>query len=67
MAKMQNISQNELNQLAKMRGQSRDKLEPIAKIRRIKNYQEMSKEELITSLLKSKQGIAELFNNNRWW
>ena len=65
MAKMQNISQNELNQLAKMRGQSRDKLEPIAKIRRIKNYQEMSKEELITSLLKSKQGIAELFNNNR--
>ena len=65
MAKMQNISQNELNQLAKMRGQSRDKLEPIAKIRRIKNYQEMSKEELITSLLKSKQGIAELFNNNQ--
>ena len=65
MAKMQNLSQNELNQLAKMRAQSRDKLEPIAKIRRIKNYQEMSKEELITSLLKSKQGIAELFNNNR--
>ena len=65
MAKMQNLSQNELNQLAKMCGQSRDKLEPIAKIRRIKNYQEMSKEELITSLLKSKQGIAELFNNNR--
>ena len=65
MAKMQNLSQNELNQLAKMCGPSRDKLEPIAKIRRIKNYQEMSKEELITSLLKSKQGIAELFNNNR--
>ena len=62
---MQNLSQNELNQIAKMRGQSRDKLKRIAKIKRIKNYQEMPKEELITSLLKSKQGIAKLFNNNR--
>ena len=34
------------------------------KIRRIKNYEETSKEELIISLLKSKQSIAELFNNN---
>ena len=47
-----------------MRDQSRDELERIAKIRRIKNYEEMSKEELIISLLKSKQSIAELFNNN---
>ena len=47
-----------------MRGQSRDELERIAKIRRIKNYEEMKKEELIISLLKSKQYIAELFNNN---
>ena len=36
----------------------------IAKIRRIKNYEEMSKEELIMSLLKTKQNIAEFFNNN---
>ena len=63
-AKMQNLSQNELNQIAEMRDQSRDELERIAKIRRIKNYEEMSKEELIISLLKSKQSIAELFNNN---
>ena len=63
-AKMQNLSQNELNQIAEIRGQSRDELERIAKIRRIKNYEEMSKEELIISLLKSKQSIAELFNNN---
>ena len=56
---MQNLSQNELNQIAEMRGQSRDE-----KIRRIKNYEEMSREELIISLLKSKQSIAELFNNN---
>ena len=60
---MQNLSQNEFNQIAEMRGQSRDELERIAKIRRIKNYEEMSKEELI-SLLKSKQSIAKLLNNN---
>ena len=36
----------------------------IAKIRRIKNYEEMTKEELIISLLKSKQSTAELFNNS---
>ena len=61
---MQNLSQNEFNQIAKMRGQSRDELERIAKIRRIKNYEEMWKEELIISLLKSKQSIAEFFSNN---
>ena len=47
-----------------MRGQSRDELERIAKIRRIKNYEKMSNEELIISFLKSKQRIAELFNKN---
>ena len=61
---MQNLSQNEFNQIEEMRGQSRDELERIEKIRRIKNYEEMSKEELIISLLKSKQSIAELFKNN---
>ena len=40
------------------------KFKQIAKMRRIKNYDEMSKEELIISLLKSKQSIAELLNNN---
>ena len=61
---MQNLSQNELNQISEMRDQSRDELEQIAKIRRTKNYEKMSKEELIISLLKPKQGIAELFDNN---
>ena len=42
---MQNLSQNELNQIVEIRNQSRDELERIAKIRRIKNYEEMSKEE----------------------
>ena len=47
-----------------MRDQSRDELERIKKIRRIKNYEQMLQKELIISLLKSKQSIAELFNNN---
>ena len=47
-----------------MREQSRDELERIAKIRRIKTCEEMSKKELLISLLKSKQSLAELFNNN---
>ena len=50
--------------LAVMRGLSRDELEQIAKIRRIKNYEDMKKEDLIISLLKSKESIAELFNDN---
>ena len=37
-----------------MLGQSWDELERIAKIRRIKNYEEMTKEELIISLNKNK-------------
>ena len=41
-----------------MRDQSRDELDRIAKIKRIKNYEEMSKEELIITFLKSKQSIA---------
>ena len=64
-AKMQNLSQNEFNQIAEMRGLSLDELKQIVKIRRIKNYAKMKKkEDLIISLLKSKQSIAELFNNN---
>ena len=33
-------------------------------MRRIKNYEAMSKEKLIISLLKSKSSLVELFNNN---
>ena len=62
-AKMQNLSQNKFNQIAEMRGQSQDEFEQMAKIRRIKNYEEMSKKDLIISLLKSKESIVELFNN----
>ena len=47
-----------------MHGQSRDELVRITKRRRIKNYKKMANEDLIISILKSKQKIAELFNNN---
>ena len=50
---MQNLSQNEFNQIDKMHGLLRDGLEKIAKIRRIINYEDMKKEDLIISLLKS--------------
>ena len=53
-----------LIKFAEIHGQSLDELERIAKIRRIKNYEEMTKEELIISPLKSKQSIAELYDNN---
>ena len=61
---MQNLSQKEFNQITVMRGLSQDELEKIAKIRRIQNYEDMKKEDLIISLLKSKESIAELFNDN---
>ena len=60
---MENLSQNEFNQIVKMHNLSRDKLEQFTKIR-IKNYEDMKKEDLIISLLKSKESIAELFNDN---
>ena len=61
---MQNLSQNEFSQITFMHGLSRDELEQIAKIKRIKDYQDMKKEDLIISLLKSKERISELFNDN---
>ena len=48
---MQNLSQNEFNQITFMHGLSWDELEQIAKIRRIKNYENMKKEDSM-SLLK---------------
>ena len=55
---MQNLLQNEFNQIEKMHGLSRDELEQIAEIRRIKNYKDIIKEDLIISLLKSKESTA---------
>ena len=61
---MQNLSQNEFNQIEKMRSLSRDELEQNTKIRRIKNYEDTKKEDLIITLLKSKESVVELFNDN---
>ena len=47
-----------------MQNVPQDDLEQIAKTRRIKNYERMSKEEVMIALLKLKCSIAELFNNN---
>ena len=62
---MQNLSQIEFNKIEKIRGLSRDELEQTVKIRRVKNYEYMKKGDLIISLLKSKENIVELFNDNR--
>ena len=59
-AKMQNLSQTKLMQITKMQNLSRNEQEQIAKTRRVKNYKNMSKEELLISFLKSEQSIAEL-------
>ena len=42
---MQSLSKIEFNKIEKMRGLSRDELEQNAKIRRIKNYEDMKKED----------------------
>ena len=57
---MQNLSQNELKQITKMQNLSQNELEQIAKMRRIENYKNMSREEFLIALLKSKQIHAEL-------
>ena len=68
-AKMQNISRNELRKAEKLKDKSIDALQEIAKLRGIKNYDNLTKEDLIFSLLKSESSPAErnyikYFNNN---
>ena len=48
----------------KMQNRSRDELQQIPKMRRLKNYTKMSKEGLIIALLKSERSLAELSSNN---
>ena len=63
-AKMQNLSHNDLNRITNMYSHSRDELDSVAKMRRIKNRKRMSRKELIIALLKSKRGISERFSSN---
>ena len=62
---MQNLSQNELKQIKRMKNLSRNELEQIAEIRCIKNYKNMSREELSIALLKSEQSHTELYKVNQ--
>ena len=57
---MQNLSQNKLEQITKMQNLSQIELEQIVKTRRIKNYKDMSREDLLIALLKLNQSHAEL-------
>ena len=58
-AKIQNISKNELNPAKKLQKKSIDELKEIARLRRIKNRDKLTKEGLIISLLKSESSNAE--------
>ena len=67
--KNQNISKNELRKAKKLQNKSIDELKEIAGLRRIKNYDNLTKEDLIFSLLKSESNPAErnymrYFNNS---
>ena len=53
-----------VDQIVKMLKLSQNELEEISKMRRIKNYKNMSKEGLLIALLKSEQSLAELYNLN---
>ena len=62
-AKMENLSQNELKQIKRMKNLLQNELGQIAEMRRIKNYKNMSIEELLIALLKSEQSHAELYKS----
>ena len=68
-AEIQNISKNELNKAGKLQNKSIDELRGIARLRRIKNRNNLTKEDLIISLLKSESNPVEhnymkYFNNS---
>ena len=58
------FSEKRFKEIAKMQNLSQNELEQFAKMRRIKNYEKMSKEGLIIALLNSKHSFTALFNNN---
>ena len=57
--KKQNISENDLRKVRKLQSMSIDDLRKIAKLRKIKNYDKMSKEDLIYTLLRSEKNLLE--------
>ena len=68
-AKKQNISKNELRKTEKLQDKSIDELKEIARLRKIRDYDDLTKEDLIFSLLKSESHPADRnymrhFNNS---
>ena len=68
-AKIRNISKNELNKVKNLQKKSIDELREIARLRKIKNREKLTKEDLIIRLLKSESSNLENnfmkhFNNN---
>ena len=68
-AKIQNISKNDLSTAEKLQNKSIDELRETARLKRIKNYDNLTKEDLIFSLLKSENNRTErsymkYFNNS---
>ena len=68
-AKKQNISKNELGKAEKLQDKSLDELQEIAKLTGIKNYDNLTKEDFIFSLLISESNPIErnymkYFNNS---
>ena len=68
-AKIQNISKNELRKAEKQKNKSIDELRGTSGLRRIKNHDNLTKEDVIISLLKSESNPAERnymkhFNNS---
>ena len=68
-AETQNFSKSDLNRAEKLQNKSIDELRQIARLRRLKNYDNLTKEDLIFSLLKSESNPAErnymeYFNNS---
>ena len=58
-----NISLNGPERIAKMQNLSQNELEQIPEMRRIKNYENMSREGLLIALLKSKQSHIGLYKS----
>ena len=68
-AKKKNISRNELRKAEKLQNKSIDELKESSGLRRIKNYDNLTKEDLIFSILKSESNPTErnymkYFNNS---
>ena len=59
--KRQNITKNDLNKPMLLHNKSLSDLQKLAKLRRIKNIDSLSKEDLIYTLLRTKEN---LFENN---